>query len=246
MIPVTVHGAEGRMGRLVTELVAAADDLELAALVTEVGRERPRGSFHAELPLSPQSALAAVHPRGGVIVDFSLAPALSGLLAGAAATDAPLVIGTTGHDESQMNVLQAYARERAVVIATNFSIGIPALKLLLEKLAEILPDSFQPAQIETHHRHKVDRPSGTARTLARAWSSRRGGDEVPTHSLRLGGVPGEHRWVFCDDEEELVIEHRALSRRAFLRGVAPAIRFAAKAEPGLYTMEDVLAGGRRG
>lgn len=245
MIPVTVHGAEGRMGRLVGELVEAAPDLELVALITEVGRERPVGAFHPSLPLSAQSELAARHPRGGVIVDFSLAPALDGLLVGGAATAAALVIGTTGHDEQQMNALQAYARDHAVVMASNFSIGIPALKLLLEKLAEFLPMTFQPSQVETHHRHKVDRPSGTARTLARAWSSRRGGEEVPTHSLRVGGVPGDHRWIFCDDEEQLVIEHRALSRRAFLRGVAPAIRFVAAAAPGLYTMEDVLSGDRR-
>ena len=239
MIPVTIHGAEGRMGRLVTDLVADTPDLALAALITEVGRERPAGDFHPDLPLSPQTSLSAVHPADGVIVDFSLAPALEGLLEGAAAVDAPLVIGTTGHDETAMSALRVYAQSHAVVMASNFSVGVPVLKLLLERLADLLPEEFMAEQVETHHRHKLDKPSGTARILARAWEARRGGG-VPTHSLRVGGVTGEHRWVFSDDEETLEITHRAHSRRAFLRGLAPAVRFAARREPGFFALEDIL------
>ena len=243
MIDVSVHGAEGRMGRLVTDLIEATDDLNLCALVTEVGRDRPAGDFHERLPLTPQDRMREVHPAGGVIVDFSLAPALEGLLAGGAAADAPLVIGTTGHDEAQMERLRRYAAARPVVLASNFSIGIPVLKLLLEQLAEWLPPDFMPEQVETHHRHKLDKPSGTARSLALAWEARRGAGAVPTHSVRVGGVTGEHSWVFSDDEETLVVTHRAHSRRAFLRGLAPAVRFAAGAAPGLYALEDILAGG---
>ncbi len=243
MIPVTVHGAEGRMGRLVSDLIDRTPDLDLAALITETGREQPAGAFHDALPLSPQSALAEAHPEDGVIVDFSLAPALEGLLEGAAASGAPLVIGTTGHDEAAMSALRRYAQSHAVVMASNFSVGIPVMKLLLERLAELLPESFMPEQVETHHRHKLDKPSGTASTLARAWEARRGGGGVPTHSLRIGGVTGEHSWTFSDDEETLVLTHRAHSRQAFLRGIAPAVRFAARREPGFFALEDILGRG---
>ncbi|MBA4377340.1 MAG: hypothetical protein C0395_01550 [Gemmatimonas sp.] len=246
MIDVTVHGAEGRMGRLVTELIEHTEGFVLAALVTGVGHERPVGSFHPRLPLTAQDRIAEVHPRGGVIVDFSLAPALDGLLDGAAASAAPLVVGTTGHDEDQLRRLRAYAQTHAVVLSSNFSVGIPTLRLLLEKLAEVLPEGFMPAQVETHHRHKQDLPSGTARALARTWEDRRGAGAVPTSSLRIGGVTGEHTWVFSDDEETLVLTHRAHSRRAFLRGLVPAVRYAAQAGPGLVTMEDVLGATRRG
>jgi len=243
MIDVSVHGAEGRMGRLVTDLIEATEDLTLRALVTEVGRDRPAGEFHARLPLTAQDQLHTVHPAGGVIVDFSLAPALAGLLAGGAAADAPLVIGTTGHDEGQMESLRRYAAERAVVLASNFSIGIPVMKLLLERLAALLPEGFMPEQVETHHRHKLDKPSGTARSLALAWEAKRGRGSVPTHSVRVGGVTGEHAWIFSDDEETLILSHRAHSRRAFLRGLAPAVRYVAHARPGLYALEDILADG---
>lgn len=242
MIAVTVHGAEGRMGRLVTELISGTPDLRLAALVSEPGREEAAGRFHPSLPLCGQDRLVEVCPAGGVIVDFSLAPALDALLAGAAALGSPLVIGATGHSEEQLAGLRAFASRRPVVHAANFSIGVPALRLALALMARILPPEFDAAQVETHHRHKVDRPSGTARLLAQAWEEARGAGPVPIVSVRVGGITGEHAWTLSDEEETLLLAHRAHSRRAFLRGVAPAIRFAAARPCGYFGLEDVLAG----
>ncbi len=242
MIPVVVHGAEGRMGRLVTALVDGAEDCRLAGLVTEPGRHLTPGVLHPALPVVGQDRMAEALPPDCVIVDFSLAPALDGLLAGAAALGASLVVGTTGYDDAQRGRLAAYAGTRAVVHAANFSVGIPALQMLLQLLARTLPAGFDAEQTETHHVTKLDRPSGTARTLAEAWRRVRGGAAPPTHSLRLGGVVGEHTWTFADAEETLVLTHRAHSRGAFLRGVLPSVRFAAAAEPGLYDLGDVLRG----
>jgi 4-hydroxy-tetrahydrodipicolinate reductase len=239
--PVTVHGAEGRMGRLVTDLVDATGDLELAALITEVGRGGDASGFHPSVGLWPQDRLAEVHPEGGVIVDFSLAPALDGLLGQAQERGAGLVIGTTGHTPEQLAMIRDYAAELPVVLASNFSVGIPVMTMLLERMADVLPETFQAEQVETHHRHKVDMPSGTARSLSTSWTNRRGGDAPPTHALRVGGVAGKHRWVFADDEETIEIVHRAHSRRAFLRGIVPSIRFVAGRDRGLYGMGDVLA-----
>lgn len=241
MIPVTVHGAEGRMGRLVTELIDGAADCRLAALVTEPGRDAPAGVLHPDLAVVGQDRLAAVHPEGGVVVDFSLAPALAGLLAQGARREAPLVIGTTGFDGEQQAALRDYAARWPVVVAANFSVGIPALQMVLRLLARTLPAGFTAGQVETHHRAKRDRPSGTARWLARSWSGERTGPEPETHSLRLGGVIGEHSWRISDEEETLEVVHRAHSRRAFLRGVLPAVRFVHGREPGLYGLTDVLA-----
>jgi len=240
VIPVTVHGAEGRMGRLVAELVAAAEDCALVALVTEPGGDQPAGVAHPSLPLTGQDRLAAVHPRGGVIVDFSLAPALAGLLAQSSLVAAPLVIGTTGHTADQLADLRAHAARVPVVHAANFSVGIPALQMVLRLLARTLPGGFDAELVETHHRAKADRPSGTARWLAAAWQRERGGDPPPVHSQRIGGVVGDHTWTIGDQEEMLVLTHRAHSRRAFLRGVLPAVRFAHRAAPGYYNLQDVL------
>ncbi len=244
MIPVTIHGAEGRMGRLVTALVEGAADCRLVALITEPGRDRPVGTFHPELPLTGQDHLPEVHPPGGVIVDFSVADALPGLLAGAAHTGARLVVGTTGFSATQREELAAYGHRAPLVLAANFSLGIPALQLLLEQLARVLPPGFAAEEVEIHHHHKQDRPSGTALALAQAWQEIRQGREVPIHSLRLGGIVGEHAWTISDEEETLQLVHRAHSRRAFLRGVLPAVRFIAGRERGLYGLREVLTAGR--
>jgi 4-hydroxy-tetrahydrodipicolinate reductase len=107
-------------------------------------------------------------------------------------------------------------------------------------LARTLPAGFDAAQVETHHVTKADKPSGTARLLAASFAAARGGAEPPTHSLRLGGVVGEHSWTFSDPEETLTITHRAHSRRAFLRGIVPAVRFVNAKARGLFTLQDVL------
>ena len=241
MIPVVVHGAEGRMGVLVSELVTEAADCELAGLVTETGRDRDAGDFHPDLPLLGQDRLGEL-PAGCVIVDFSLAPSLGALLAGSAALVAPLVIGTTGYSDAQLAHLAAHAKKLPVVRAANFSIGIPTLKMVLQLLAKVLPADFDAEQVETHHVTKLDRPSGTAHHLSTVWAAGRGGEPAPTHSQRLGGVIGEHTWTFADQEETLVVSHRAHSRKAFLRGVLPSVRFAAGAAAGSYDLTDVLQG----
>ncbi len=228
------------MGRLVAELVEAAPDCELVGLVTEPGRLVPAGQLHPRLPAVGQDAMAALMPAGCIVVDFSLAPALEGLLGACEALDARLVSGTTGFSPAQLEALRRHAERHAVVHATNFSLGIPALQMLLQLLARTLPSGFDAEQVETHHTAKLDRPSGTARSLAEAWQRVRGGGPVPVHAQRIGGVVGEHTWTIGDQEETLVLTHRAQSRRAFLRGVLPAVRFVAGRATGLYGLGDVL------
>jgi 4-hydroxy-tetrahydrodipicolinate reductase len=239
-LSVAVHGAEGRMGRLVAALVDAADDCELVALVTEPGRVVPAGALHPTLPAIGQDAMGAMLPPGCVVIDFSLAPALPGLLAGVAQANARLVSGTTGFTAEQYALLARHAERLPVVHATNFSIGIPALQMVLQLLARTLPAGFNAEQVETHHTAKIDRPSGTARSLADAWSRVRGGEPVPVHSQRIGGAVGEHTWTIGDQEETLVLTHRAQSRQAFLRGILPAVRFVATRDKGLFGLSDVL------
>ena len=240
MIQVAVHGAEGRMGLLLAELVASDDETQLCGLITEDGREQATGKFHPKLPLIGQSQMDAELPNSSVIIDFSLAPALDGLLSQARKLGAALVIGTTGFSEDQENLLKTFAQELPVVRAPNFSIGIPALQMLLQLLAKTLPTGFDAEQIEAHHITKMDKPSGTAARLASAYQESRGCESVPTHSLRQGGIIGEHTWTFSDQEETLVLTHRAHSRKAFLRGVLPAVRFLNGHAPGLYDLGDVL------
>jgi len=243
VIQVAVHGAEGRMGKLITELVEAAEDCQLAGLVTEKGRQQDIGTFHPTLPLIGQDKMAKELPAGCVIIDFSLAPALDGLIQQTITLEAPLVIGTTGFNPDQKASLEHFSTKFPVVHAANFSVGIPALQMLLQLLAKTLPAGFDAEQVETHHSSKVDKPSGTAAHLAGIYEGIRKPEEpVITHSQRLGGTIGEHTWTFSDAEETLVLTHRAHSRKAFLRGILPSVRFVATRKPGMYGLTHVLQG----
>lgn len=242
MIPVAVHGAQGRMGVLIAALVEAADDCELVGLITEPGKGQMAGEFHPRLPLIEQGQMTEFLPAGCVVIDFSLAPALDGLLEQGRKLGSPLVIGTTGFSAEQEKNLDDYSREYPVVHASNFSIGIPALQMLLQLLARTLPTGFDAEQVETHHITKLDKPSGTAASLAHEYKKIRGGSDVPTHSQRLGGVIGEHTWTFSDTEETLQLTHRAHSRNAFLRGILPSVRFVSRGNPGFFGLTDVLQG----
>lgn len=242
VIPVVIHGAEGRMGLLIRDLVEAAQDMELVGLVTEPGKRVEPGGFHPRLPLLGQDQMAADLPAGCAIIDFSLAGALDGLLDQAEKLGSSLVIGTTGFSAGQQERLGGFSLNHPVVHAPNFSIGIPAMQMLLQMLARTLPAGFDAEQIETHHVTKIDKPSGTASHLAEVYEGVRQGDPVPTHSQRLGGVIGEHTWTFSDQEETLVLTHRAHSRHAFMRGILPSVRFVHGQDKGMFGLVDVLKG----
>jgi 4-hydroxy-tetrahydrodipicolinate reductase len=229
------------MGLLVADLIEQSQQLKLTALVTEPGKNQQTGTFHPELPLIGQDKMSDSIEDSGVIIDFSLPSALDGLLSAASATNSRLVIGTTGYSESQLQAIKDYANNYAVILASNYSVGIPAIGSLISRLAEILPEGFMPELTEIHHQHKIDMPSGTAKTLVDKWSDSRSGEKVPTHSLRIGGVVGEHKLTISDDEETIEIIHRAHSRKTFLRGIIPAVKFVNGKQSGLFSMEDVLA-----
>jgi 4-hydroxy-tetrahydrodipicolinate reductase len=229
------------MGLLVADLIEQSQQLKLTALVTEPGKNQQTGTFHPELPLIGQETMSDSIEDSGVIIDFSLPSALDGLLSAASATNSRLVIGTTGYSESQLQAIKDYANNYAVILASNYSVGIPAIGSLISRLAEILPEGFMPELTEIHHQHKIDMPSGTAKTLVDKWSDSRSGEKVPTHSLRIGGVVGEHKLTISDDEETIEIIHRAHSRKTFLRGIIPAVKFVNGKQSGLFSMEDVLA-----
>jgi 4-hydroxy-tetrahydrodipicolinate reductase len=145
-----------------------------------------------------------------------------------------------------------------VVLAPNMSVGVSLVREVVRELSEKLGTDYDVEIVEAHHRNKVDAPSGTALLLARAAAEGREKDlddvavygregrapreegEIGIHALRGGAVVGEHRVIFYSDGEEVEIAHRALSRRTFAAGALRAARFVAGAQPGLYTMRDVL------
>jgi 4-hydroxy-tetrahydrodipicolinate reductase len=170
----------------------------------------------------------------------------------------PLVIGTTGFSDEQQARIEEASRNAPIMLAPNMSVGVNLLREVVREVSEKLGPGYDIEVVEAHHRNKVDAPSGTALFLGQAAAEGRGKSleevavygreghqpreegEIGVHALRGGAVVGEHRLIFYSEGEEIEVVHRALSRRTFADGALRAAVFAAGADAGLYSMQDVL------
>jgi len=213
------------------------------------------------------AAAAAEDPRfaidqdhGDVLLDFSAPAALLGSLDRALSSSVPLLIGTTGLDESADDRIAAASLKVAVLRAANTSIGIALLADLVERAARVLGPDWDVEITETHHRMKADAPSGTALLLGEAAAMGRGTPleaerarlgtglqrrrgSIGFASLRGGTVAGDHDVFFLGPDERLSLSHRAENRMIFARGALAAAAFLVDKPAGLYSMSDVIGAG---
>ena len=254
-VRVAVLGAAGRMGRELCLTALETEGLELAGGTVEPGASE-LGTDLGELSgFGRTGMMVAEHPPedADVLVEFTTPEATIQHLSYAR----PHVIGTTGLSTEQQARVEEAARNVPIVLAPNMSVGVNLLREVVREMSAKL-EGYDLEVVETHHRNKKDAPSGTALFLARAAAEGRGQDldevavygreglaprtqgEIGIHALRGGAVVGEHRLIFYSGGEEVEVVHRALSRRTFADGAMRAARFAASADPGLYSMADVL------
>ena len=260
VLSVGIHGATGRMGTRLIQLIEADPSLRLAfaldradhpRLGTDAGTLAGVGALN--VPLS-----GTLDRPADVVVDFSL-PAGTLVLARACADRAiPLVVGTTGFEPSQRRELERVSAKIPLLISPNLSRAVNLLMRLAGEAARALGDAADIEIIERHHHFKKDAPSGTALRLAeivggaigtgpdRFVHGREGQvgarprGEIGLHALRTGDNPGEHTVVFGLLGECLELSHRALNRDGFALGALDAARFLAGKPPRLYTMDDLL------
>ena len=195
--------------------------------------------------------------HGDILIDFSAPAALQDSLDRAVGASIPILVGTTGLDESADGRMAEASRQVAVLRAANTSLGVALLAELVERAAQVLGPEWDIEIAETHHRMKADAPSGTALALADAAARGRGSElkaergrdgiglkrasgAVGFASLRGGTVAGEHDVMFLGPEERLVLSHRAENRTIFARGALAAARFLVGKPAGLYSMRDVI------
>jgi 4-hydroxy-tetrahydrodipicolinate reductase len=241
-LQVAIFGVSGRMGQAVVAAVEESSGAAVKGSTTSSG--------------DPAAAL-----RGAdVAIEFALPQATAANLAACVAAKRPIVIGTTGHDDAQRTQIAAAAREIAIVMAPNMSLGVNLLLKLVELTAGKLDASYDIEVFEAHHRNKKDAPSGTALALGAAAASGRGVklSEVAEHArhgtgagrargaigfsvFRGGDVVGDHTVTFAGAGERIELTHRASDRMAFARGAVQAARWLVGRPPGLYSMQDVLA-----
>jgi len=192
--------------------------------------------------------------RPDVLIDFTTASAAVGTVCGAADMGVNLVVGTTGFSEGQLDQMKkAIDGHVAAVISPNFMIGVNVFWRLLAEAAATLKD-YDIEVIEAHHNQKKDAPSGTALAavdvlknatgITQVVYGRKGialrGKEIGVHAVRGGDIVGDHTVLFAGPGERLEIKHQAHSRSAFASGAVRAARWVVKANPGVYSMSDVL------
>lgn len=217
-----IHGASGRMGRTLLRLAHDDARLQVVAAVSRSGTADAAGAAIA----IPSDRLADC-PAFDVAIDFSLPEGFDAVLELCLSRGCALVSGTTGLSEAQRESLAQASQRIPVLWASNFSLGVAVLEDLVARASRALPD-WPVRIVETHHVHKLDAPSGTALTLARAAEAASGG--VPAiESIREGEVVGDHRVLFEARAERLELRHVAADRDIFAAGaLEAAVRLAGR------------------
>ena len=259
-LSIIVMGAAGRMGSTIARLVEEADDLTLAAVLERQEAQDRLAGFKASGALI-SSDISNVLPAcpGAVVIDFT-APEASMVTARAAVRNGnPVIIGTTGFSENQLDELEALAAEGLVFRSANMSVGINVIMDILPRLTALLGDAYDVEMMEIHHNKKKDAPSGTALLLAEPLLAAKGltradintnrfdvreprkHAEIGIQSLRGGDVVGVHTIYYMGPGERIEITHQAHSRENFANGALRAARWIVSQKPGrLYNMQDVL------
>ncbi len=240
MMNILVTGISGRMGQAVKTAVELNPDCTVTA-THDAGQDT-----------------AAALSAADCAIDFSFHGFTPELLATAVAQGKPLVIGTTGHSAEEKAAIAEAATRIPIVFASNYSVGVNTLFWLTRKATAILKD-YDIEIVEMHHHHKLDAPSGTARTLAELVCEETGMDyeadvmhgrnglvgarpqrQIGMHSLRGGDVVGDHTVIYATDGERVELTHKASSRMTFAQGAVRAALWLVGKPAGLYTMQDVL------
>ncbi len=246
-----IAGYRGRVGQLlIKELQSGAwTDLDLSAGSTR--------SLHAEhYPSESFSVVGTANDLMAAcdcVIDFTTPESTLENIAAAVKAQTALVIGTTGLDAIAEKLLHDAAKKIPVVYAANMSVGVNVLLALVEQAASRLGPAWDIEIFESHHKNKVDAPSGTALALGKAAKSGRGHGDFKTDRTgkrvegdigyavsRGGDVVGEHMVTFYGMGERIELGHKASDRTLFAKGALTAAQWLDKKPAGLYTMRDVL------
>lgn len=242
MTNLLITGKSGRMGQALMQAAATDPDSTVAA-THDVGED-----------------LDAAVSKVDCIIDFTVHSFTAQVVEAALKHGTRLVIGTTGHSDAEREMIRKAAEKLPIVFASNYSVGVNTLFWLTRHAARILTqDRFDIEVTEMHHRHKIDSPSGTARTLLEILNEETGTSykddvahgrlgnigprpsrEIGMHTLRGGDVVGDHTVMFAADGERVELTHKASSRLTFAAGAVRAAKWLESQAPGLYDMQDVL------
>lgn len=250
MIKIMMHGCNGKMGRMITDIVKDEKDMVIAAGVdryTEIQNDYPVFDCIEKCDVDVD-----------VVIDFSNAGAVDGLLDYCVEKKLPVVLCTTGLSDEQLNKVKEASDKIAVLKSANMSLGINLLlKLLKEAGKALAPAGYDIELVERHHNQKLDAPSGTALALADSINEALGNEyhyvydrsqvrqkrdpkEIGISAVRGGTIVGVHEVIFAGTDEVIEFKHTAYSRSVFAKGAVEAAKFLAGKEKGMYDMGDVI------
>ena len=250
MIKAIMNGCNGKMGQVISAICKEDPQIEIVAGVDLYD------GIKNDYPVFPNISVCDV--KADVIIDFSTAKAVDGLLDYCEMKKVPVVLCTTGLSEDQLNHVKEASKVDAVLRSANMSIGINLLMKTLKEIAPVLAAAgFDIEILEKHHNRKIDAPSGTAIALADAINESldnsyhykydrsservaRDPKEIGIQAMRGGTIVGEHDIMFAGRDEVITFTHTAYSREIFAKGAVEAAKFLAGKPAGLYDMADVV------
>ncbi|MCM1157349.1 MAG: 4-hydroxy-tetrahydrodipicolinate reductase [Bacteroidales bacterium] len=251
MVKMIMHGCNGHMGQVITELAAKDGDVEIVAGI-DVVDNRDNG-----YPVFTDIFDCTV--QADVIIDFAAAAAVDNLLKYSKEKNIPVVLCTTGLSEEQLARVEETGREVAILKSANMSLGINTLLKLLKDAAKVFGTAgYDIEVVEQHHRLKMDAPSGTALALADSVNEALGNEyeyvydrssrrekrpdkEIGISAVRGGTIVGIHDVIFAGTDEVITFNHTAYSKSVFAKGAIEAGKFLAGKPAGMYDMADVIA-----
>lgn len=249
MLKILLSGCNGRMGRVISELVSGSDNMTIVAGI-DISKEKLFTYPVYDNPFDYDGP-------ADVLIDFSNPSVIDHLLKFCQDKKMPAVLATTGYTDDQIKLIEQASSQIPIFRSSNMSIGICLITELARQAAVLLGPDFNIEITEKHHNKKLDAPSGTAASMAdaiaevlpyqadftygrRSASKRREVNEIGIHSLRGGTIVGDHEVLFAGNDELIEIKHTALSRSIFANGAVKAAEFIVEQDPGLYNMSDLV------
>ena len=241
MIRIGISGIAGRMGQRIAYLTLKDKDLEVKAALERENHDMINSEIciGEDYHLLVSSDLEAVSGYLDCFIEFTFPEPTLKHLEICKEKGVPMVIGTTAINEEGEKKIKEASKKIPIVYSPNMSIGVNMLFKLVSEAARVLAEDFSIKVDETHHIHKKDSPSGTAKMIAKVIKEASGKD-VPIEAFREGEVAGNHGVLFESEFETLEVRHDAKNRDVFASGALRAAKFVAGKKPGLYSMFDVL------
>ena len=261
---VAVAGASGRMGQMLIEAISQSDDCRLSGAL-DVAASPAVGADAGASMGKPSGIMVSGDLKLGLqnsqyLIDFTRPEGTLAHLKVCQALGIKAVIGTTGFSDAEKAEIKAIAKDIAIVMAPNMSVGVNVTLKLLEMAAKALATGYDIEIIEAHHRHKVDAPSGTALKMGEVIADALGrdlkdcavyaregvtGERDPSSigfaTIRGGDIVGDHTVLFAGTGERIEVTHKSSSRATYAQGSLRAVRFLAGQKTGLFDMFDVLS-----